>query len=128
MGRVEQFENGKRKCFRRELDGCPVVVTVKRTVTRYRRKEVPTTVTRWTGRHLLELGQEMIEADGSIIEDAGPLLGVSLMFERHRETSYTEAERAAGRAKIERVVREVFGCGCIWDGEGETKEKPSLTV
>lgn len=119
MGMVEQFEHSNQLCVRREIEGCPVAVTYQTTTIRHRKKDYPAMVVRWKGRHLLELGAEKYHVDESVTTDAGPKLGVSLVFRYNSEVSCTEEERATSREEIRQKMEEIFDRRCLWKGERE---------
>lgn len=118
MLRSDQYEHQRKIFTRYELEGEPVVITEKMITTHYRGKDWPTRQIRWTGVHKIRYGDEEYLADGSVVSDSGPKLGVTVVKERHREVPFTPEERAAGRERINRVMREIFGCDVIWPEEG----------
>lgn len=110
----DQFVHQKKPCARVELDDQPVTVTTTVGSTTYRGQEYETIKARWKGCHLLRIGEEEFLVDESMTFDAGPRLGVTLVFERHREVPFTEEECAAGRAHILRVATDVLVGQGIW--------------
>ena len=95
MVRVEEFYHQSMACCRRELEGCPVEVTVESRQSLYQGKAHTRTLRRWSGLHLLTVGEEVREVDESLVTDWGPKLGISLACTPHREAPVTKAEREA---------------------------------
>lgn len=119
MARQEQYEHQNKPLIRAEIAGESVVVSEKHRVTPYRGKDWPTVCIRWKGLHILRLGDQEIIAAESVITDAGPKVGVSLMFERPRETPPTQEEIQHNRENINRVLRENFGVEVKDWGDGK---------
>lgn len=137
MGRREVYcidEKQQIYFTRWELEGQPVEVEEKQRITVYCHKDYPTRCVRWTGLHLTKYGNQPEQRSmGSLVSDAGPKLGISVVTERAPEVPYTPEERAAGRERIRRTIERIYGCECHWINEGggpdvgETK-KTSLAV
>ena len=127
MARSDQYEHQNKLFMRFEIEGEALTITETERTTSYRGKDWPTRRVRWKGLHRIRFGDEEYLADESMVFDSGPKLGVSVVVTRHREVPFTAEERAAGRANINRVMRDLFGFDVIWPDE--TKEKsPPLTV
>ena len=110
MARQEHYMHQNKPLVRFEIEGEPLVVTEKQRVTQYRKKDWPTACIRWKGRHMLRMGDEEFPVVESVISDAGPSVGVSLVFERPRETPPTREEIQSNRENINRVLRQICGC------------------
>ena len=108
--REEHYIHQNKPLVRRQIDGTEPVVTEKHRMTRYRKKDWPTACIRWKGLHILRLGDEEITVAESVITDAGPSVGVSVAFERPRETPPTREEIQTARENINRVLRQICGC------------------
>ena len=108
--REEHYIHQNKTLVRCQIAGEEPVVTEKHRVTRYRNKDWPTTCIRWKGLHILRLGDEEITAAESVVTDAGPCVGVSLVFERPRDVPPTREETQASRDNINRVLRQICGC------------------
>ena len=134
MGRSDQYMNCNKLFQRFEIEGESLTITEKMTTTPYRGKDWPTRCIRWKGVHRIKHGDEEYLAVNTVVFDSGPKLGVSVTVERKREVPYTAEEIAAGRANIERVMMDLFGCEVIWpEKRGEThvekdEEKPPVAV
>lgn len=122
MGRKEVYCIDERQQIyftRWELEDQPVEVEEKQRTTPYRHKDYPTRCVRWTGLHLTKYGDQPEQKSlGSMICDAGPKVGVSVMTERAPEIPYTPEERAAGRERIRQAVERIYGCRCEWKTKG----------
>lgn len=135
MGRREVYcidEKQQIYFTRWELEGQPVEVEEKQRTTPYRGKDYPTRCVRWTGLHLTKYGNQPEQRSlGSLVSDAGPKVGISVVTERAPEVPYTLEERAAGRERIRQAVERIYGCRCYWKDEGggpdvgDTKENKS---
>lgn len=121
--RQEQYEHQNKLLIRAELEGEPLTVTERHRVTPYRGKDWPTVCIRWKGLHVLRLGDQEILAAESVISDAGPKVGVTLSFERPRETPPTQEEIQANRENINRVLRSICGCEVTDWGDGKGAER-----
>ncbi|WP_160662554.1 hypothetical protein [Colidextribacter sp. OB.20] len=122
MGRREVYCIGERQQIyftRWELEGQPVEVEETQRTTLYRHKDYPTRCVRWTGLHLTKYGDlPEQQSMGSLVSDAGPKCGVSVVTERAPEVPYTSEERAAGRERIRQAVEKIYGCRCEWKNKG----------
>lgn len=122
MGRKEVYCIDERQQIyftRWELEDQPVEVEEKQRTTLYRHKDYPTRCVRWTGLHLTKYGDQPEQKSlGSMVCDAGPKVGVSVMTERAPEVPYTPEERAAGRERIRQAVERIYGCRCEWKTKG----------
>lgn len=75
MLRVEEFQHQNQICYRKELEGCPVVVTEQSYQATLGKLEYTRRPVRWKGRHLLILGDQTMDVDESLVTDCGPKLG-----------------------------------------------------
>ena len=114
MTRSEEFVHQNKKCSRRELEGCPVEITVTSRQATYNGKPYTRVLTRWKGRHLLIIGEEKLDVDESLVTDCGPKLGVSVASTPHREIPFTEAEREAGRRRVINVATQLMIRAGVW--------------
>lgn len=114
MGRSDQYMNCNELFQRFEIEGEPLTVKEWTTTTPYRGKDWPTRCIRWKGVHRIRHGDREYLAQHSVVFDSGPKLGVSVTVEEKREVPFTPEEIAAGRANIERVMMDLFGCVVIW--------------
>ena len=104
MGRREVYcidERLQLYFIRWELEDRPVRVEGLRRTTPYRHEEVPTWCVRWSGLHLTKYGDQPEQrAMGSLVSDAGPKAGISVVTERAPEAPCSPEERAAGRERV----------------------------
>lgn len=114
MGRVECFENQNQICYRKELDEYPVEVIVKHRTEIHRGKELDVELRDWRGRHLLILGDQVLDVDRSFTTDRGPKQGTALGFEKHREVPFTEEEKAEGRRRVIEIATQNLIRAGIW--------------
>lgn len=132
MGRSDQYMNNHKLFQRFEIEGEPLTITEKMTETRDGAKSFPTHQIRWKGLHRIRHGDKEYLAIHSVVSDSGPKMGVSVSVQEPRE--YTAEEIAAGRANIERVMMDLFGCEVIWpEKRGDThvekdEEKPPVAL
>lgn len=102
-----------------ELDGQLVEIEEKQKTTPYRHKDYPTRCVRWTGLHLTKYGDQPEQRSlGSLVSDAGPKLGISVVTERAPEVPYTPEEVEASRERIRQAVERIYGCRCEWANKG----------
>ena len=114
MLRVEEFQHQNQTCYRKEKEGCPVVVTEQSYQATLGKLEYTRRPARWKGRHLLIIGDQTMDVDESLVTDCGPKLGVSVGYELHREIPFTEEERAAGRERVIELATQLMIRAGIW--------------
>lgn len=115
MGRSDQYMNCNKLFQRFELEGEPLIITEKQSVTRYRHEDLPTVCIRWKGLHRIRHGEEEYLADESVVFDSGPKLGVSVTVTRHSDTVITKEERQANRDQIDAVMMQICGRRVDWE-------------
>ena len=92
-----------------------LVVTTKIIHEKIGRYEVDTLMTRRKGLHwLTEMSGARVLVDESATMDAGPKYGTTLCFTPHSDTPVSEEERAANRARIQKVTAKVLTDLGIW--------------
>lgn len=119
MARTDQYITQHKPFIRTEVEGEPLTITRLDKTTPFRGKDYPTACVRWKGVHHIQFGEESFLAEESMVSDAGPTLGVSVVVTKRQEVPFTEAERAAGREYINRVLRDMFGIEVDWNKRGE---------
>lgn len=114
MLRVEEFQHQNKTCYRKELEGCPVVITETVRQAMLDGKEYTRKGRRWKGRHLLIIGDAVHDVDESLVTDCGQKLGVSVASTAHREVPFTEEEREAGRKRVIELATQLMIRAGIW--------------
>lgn len=114
MLREEHFEHQNEHCYRREMEGEPLEITVEQCMGTYNGKPCPRELRRWKGRHWLVLGDKRLDVDESQLVDYGPKLGISVSDVLHREVPFTQEEREEGRRRVIEVATQVLIRAGIW--------------
>lgn len=114
MLRIEHFEHQHMQCYRQEMEGEPLEVTVKTKMCTYNGKPCKKEVRRWVGRHWLVIGDKKMDVDKSVLGDMGPKIGIAVGSEEHREVPFTEEEKAEGRKRVIEVATQLMIRAGIW--------------
>ena len=105
MLRIERFEHQHMQCYRQEMEGEPLEITVK---------PCKREVRQWVGRHWLVIGDQKIDVDKSVLSDRGPKIGIAVGCEEHREVPFTEEEKGEGRKRVIEVATQLMIRAGIW--------------
>lgn len=114
MLRIERFEHQHMQCYRQEMEGEPLEITVKTKESIFNGKPCKREVRQWVGRHWLVLGDQKIDVDKSVLSDRGPKIGIAVGCEEHREVPFTEEEKAEGRKRVIEVATQLMIRAGIW--------------